>query len=189
MKFLVLDNYVVFATTVALVGNASPAPAPVAESAIAEGTIATNVITEVEFIHWLTTTDAEITWHGEKAPDPLSQAKKKVPSIRLGDVTYMSRSLTIIDFFPIIQYPANVAVILRVYESEFACLSVDSYYCLQGPKSEGLAGSDARTSAAGPARLLQPMKQKAQLPTPPRRKASSHMPHQTALVDPPPSSS
>ncbi|KAK0189452.1 hypothetical protein F5146DRAFT_1199506 [Armillaria mellea] len=63
MQFFTLANFFFSLTTMAAVGSASltPEPAPA------------GIWTDVQFDHWLATTDAKITYHGNTTPNPLAR--------------------------------------------------------------------------------------------------------------------
>ncbi|CAA7261334.1 unnamed protein product [Cyclocybe aegerita] len=67
MKLFAFTKYAFVVAVLATMGNAGPTPAT--ES---EGTPATFITSNTEFDHWLATTEANITWVGGKAPNPLA---------------------------------------------------------------------------------------------------------------------
>ncbi|KAK0477048.1 hypothetical protein IW261DRAFT_1584858 [Armillaria novae-zelandiae] len=77
MQFFSLAKLFFSLTAMAVVGIASPTPEPAA---------AAFLWTDAEFDHWLATTDADITYHGNTTPNPL--ARRDALTTR---VTYCNR--------------------------------------------------------------------------------------------------
>ncbi|KAK0189440.1 hypothetical protein F5146DRAFT_626930 [Armillaria mellea] len=112
MQFLTLAKLFFTLTAMAVVGSASPTPEPAPAGFI---------WTDAEFDHWLATTDAEITYYGNTAPNPL--APRAALNTR---VTYCSSRT---------QNVCGGAC--TVYDGGAACLNAPGTVCLAATNNVG----------------------------------------------------
>ncbi|KAK0494332.1 hypothetical protein EDD18DRAFT_1320803 [Armillaria luteobubalina] len=112
MQFFTLAKLFFTLTAMAVVGSASPTPEPVSAA----------IWTDAEFDHWLATTDAKITYHGDATP-PNPLAPRDALTTR---VTYCNRRTNSV-----------CGGACTVYNGGATCLNAPNTVCLAATHNVG----------------------------------------------------